>query len=170
MQIVVKKYKEAVDAVMEGIMASTVPVLQSESTTALLFDHVTHQFYFTFWSLSLYDIRVPVDVYDKEVTKLNSQKQAIDARNDWVRNCFGKNSFLFFVFAKIFNQSYYQNSQLFKFFWFLGHQFFICFFFIAERRKEEQRERENQLDGGEAERGAAEAVGSRDPCDVPTEE
>ncbi len=81
----VKKYKEAVDAVMESVMIPALPVLQSDPCTALLFDHVTHQFYFTFWSLSLYDIRVPVDVYDKEVTKVNSQKQAIDARNDWVR-------------------------------------------------------------------------------------
>ncbi|XP_075247054.1 THO complex subunit 2-like isoform X3 [Convolutriloba macropyga] len=82
-RIVVKKYKEAVDAVMETVMSASLPVLQAEPCTSLLFDHVTPQFYFTFWSLSLYDIRVPVDVYDKEVVKLNNQKTAIDARSDW---------------------------------------------------------------------------------------
>ena len=80
----VKKYKEAVDAVMESVMTASLPVLQSDPCTSLLFDHVTPQFYFTFWSLSLYDIRVPVDVYDKEANKLNNQKTAIDARSDWV--------------------------------------------------------------------------------------
>ena len=44
-KILVKRCKEAVDAMMEEIMASTGPVLPSQPITALPFDHVSHQLY-----------------------------------------------------------------------------------------------------------------------------
>ena len=43
--------------------------------------------YTTFWSLSLYDLHVPVSRYDEEISKLEQSIKALDDNSDMVSYC-----------------------------------------------------------------------------------
>jgi len=42
-----------------------------------MWENLSPQFYATFWSLSLYDVEVPVDRYKAEITKLRDSLKAL---------------------------------------------------------------------------------------------
>ncbi len=51
-----------------------------------VWDDIRPQFYATFWSLTMYDLAVPHNAYDREVNKLKMQIKAIDENTEMVRH------------------------------------------------------------------------------------
>lgn len=51
-----------------------------------VWDDLRPQFYATFWSLTMYDLAVPHNAYDREVNKLKMQIKAIDENTEMVRH------------------------------------------------------------------------------------
>lgn len=49
-----------------------------------VWDDLRPQFYATFWSLTMYDLAVPHNAYDREVKKLQVQVKAIEENPDVV--------------------------------------------------------------------------------------
>lgn len=75
-----EKYLEATAAIIAPIVESVRP-LHSLKVWA----DISPQFLVTFWSLSMYDLMVPVDSYQKEIAKLKQQSLAVMDSKDMVR-------------------------------------------------------------------------------------
>ncbi|MGH0172612.1 UNVERIFIED_CONTAM: hypothetical protein FKN15_063864 [Acipenser sinensis] len=69
----VHKYITACDLVMAPVHDSVVSLHPPK-----VWDDISPQFYATFWSLTMYDLAVPHNAYDREVNKLKVQMKAID--------------------------------------------------------------------------------------------
>ncbi|XP_041075794.1 THO complex subunit 2-like [Polyodon spathula] len=69
----VHKYIAACDLVMAPVHDSVVSLHPPK-----VWDDISPQFYATFWSLTMYDLAVPHNAYDREVSKLKVQMKAID--------------------------------------------------------------------------------------------
>lgn len=68
------KYCEAVNAVLTPLVDSVRSLHPSK-----IWDEMSPQFLVTFWSLSMYDLQVPTESYNKEIAKLKQQSiQAMD--------------------------------------------------------------------------------------------
>jgi THO complex subunit 2 len=59
------KYLEATTFVMTPVVQSVRPLHPSK-----VWEDISPQFLVTFWSLSMYDLQVPSDMYHKEVAKI----------------------------------------------------------------------------------------------------
>ncbi|XP_014219414.1 THO complex subunit 2 isoform X2 [Copidosoma floridanum] len=71
------KYAEAAQAVMAPVALSVRPL-----HPAKVWEDVSPQFLVTFWSLSMYDLYVPVDSYQREINKLKQLAlQAADSKD-----------------------------------------------------------------------------------------
>lgn len=72
-----QKYLEATNLIMNPIVESVRPLHGIK-----VWDDISPQFFVTFWSLSMYDLQVPHDSYQKEITKLKQLSQlAADAKD-----------------------------------------------------------------------------------------
>lgn len=60
-----EKYLEATAAIISPIVESVRPLHPSK-----VWEDISPQFLVTFWSLSMYDLMVPVDSYQKEIQKI----------------------------------------------------------------------------------------------------
>ncbi|XP_033875771.2 THO complex subunit 2-like isoform X3 [Acipenser ruthenus] len=69
----VHKYIAACDLVMAPVHDSVVSLHPPK-----VWDDISPQFYATFWSLTMYDLAVPHNAYNREVNKLKVQMKAID--------------------------------------------------------------------------------------------
>uniref|UniRef100_W5NBA9 THO complex subunit 2 n=1 Tax=Lepisosteus oculatus TaxID=7918 RepID=W5NBA9_LEPOC len=69
----VHKYITACDLVMAPVHEAVVSLHPPK-----VWDDIRPQFYATFWSLTMYDLAVPHNAYDREVNKLKVQMKAID--------------------------------------------------------------------------------------------
>ncbi|KAJ6649298.1 THO complex subunit 2, partial [Pseudolycoriella hygida] len=63
-----EKYLEATAAIISPIVESVRPLHPSK-----VWEDISPQFLVTFWSLSMYDLQVPVDSYQKEIDKIKLQ-------------------------------------------------------------------------------------------------
>lgn len=71
-----QKYCEAVQEVMTPIVESVKPLHSIK-----VWEDISPQFLVTFWSLTMYDLQVPVDSYQKEINKIKqSSLQVIDSK------------------------------------------------------------------------------------------
>ncbi|XP_055386448.1 THO complex subunit 2 [Condylostylus longicornis] len=69
------KYLEATSAIMDPIVESVRPLHGPK-----VWEDISPQFLVTFWSLSMYDLQIPHDSYQKEITKIKQLSvQALDA-------------------------------------------------------------------------------------------
>lgn len=66
------KYLKATELVMDPIALSVRPL-----HPAKVWEDISPQFLCTFWSLSMYDLQVPTDMYTKEINKIKQQSIAI---------------------------------------------------------------------------------------------
>lgn len=66
-----QKYYDAVHDVMKPVYSSLLP-LHSAKT----WEDITPQFLATFWSLTMYDLCVPEDVYQQVINKAKQQSAA----------------------------------------------------------------------------------------------
>lgn len=60
-----EKYLEATAEIMDPIVDSVRPLHQPK-----VWEDISPQFLVTFWSLSMYDLQVPADTYQREINKL----------------------------------------------------------------------------------------------------
>lgn len=67
-----EKYLEATAAIMSPIVESVRPL-----HLAKVWEDISPQFLVTFWSLSMYDLIVPVDSYQKEIQKIKQQSMSV---------------------------------------------------------------------------------------------
>lgn len=67
-----EKYLEATAAIMSPIVESVRPL-----HPAKVWEDISPQFLVTFWSLSMYDLQVPVESYQREIQKLKKSAQAL---------------------------------------------------------------------------------------------
>jgi len=75
------KYAEAAQAVMAPVAQSVRPLHPLK-----VWEDISPQFLVTFWSLSMYDLYVPVESYQREVNKLKQlAAQTVDSK-DMVRD------------------------------------------------------------------------------------
>ncbi|XP_063823392.1 THO complex subunit 2 [Ostrinia nubilalis] len=63
----IERYTAASKEVLEPVLLSVTPMLPSR-----VWEDISPEFYVTFWSLSMYDLRVPVESYDREVDRLKA--------------------------------------------------------------------------------------------------
>ncbi|XP_050307904.1 THO complex subunit 2 [Anthonomus grandis grandis] len=70
-----QKYQEAVQEVMQPVHASLLPLHSPK-----IFEDITPQFLATFWSLTMYDLCVPEDIYVQVINKAK-QQSVIAAEN-----------------------------------------------------------------------------------------
>lgn len=71
------KYAEAAQAVMAPVAQSVRPLHSPK-----VWEDISPQFLVTFWSLSMYDLYVPVDSYQREINKLKAlATQAADSKD-----------------------------------------------------------------------------------------
>jgi THO complex subunit 2 len=71
------KYAEAAQAVMAPVAQSVRPLHPLK-----VWEDISPQFLVTFWSLSMYDLYVPVDSYQREINKLKQlATQAADSKD-----------------------------------------------------------------------------------------
>ncbi|XP_053599966.1 THO complex subunit 2 [Plodia interpunctella] len=61
----IERYIVASKETLEPILASVTPMLP-----ARVWEDISPEFYVTFWSLSMYDLRVPVESYEREIDRL----------------------------------------------------------------------------------------------------
>jgi THO complex subunit 2 len=73
------RYIEATEETQKGVL-ETLRLL----FPARIWEDFTPLFYWTFWSLSMYDLHVPATAYDKQMQQLHSQMQQIDDSKDMV--------------------------------------------------------------------------------------
>ncbi|XP_013100949.2 THO complex subunit 2 [Stomoxys calcitrans] len=72
-----QKYLEATNLIMNPIVESVRPLHGFK-----VWEDISPQFFVTFWSLSMYDLQVPHDSYQKEITKLKQLSQmAADSKD-----------------------------------------------------------------------------------------
>lgn len=90
-----QKYHEAVKEVMAPIVESVIPLHSGK-----VWEDISPQFLVSFWSLTMYDLYVPVESYQREINKLRQLSlQAMDSK-DVVRistftyNCIYSHNFL----------------------------------------------------------------------------
>lgn len=67
-----QKYAEAAQAVMAPVALSVKPL-----QTIKVWEDISPQFLVTFWSLSMYDLYVPADSYQREINKLKALSAAV---------------------------------------------------------------------------------------------
>lgn len=67
-----EKYLEATAAVISPIVESVRPLHPTK-----VWEDISPQFLVTFWSLSMYDLLVPVDSYQKEIQKIKQQSLSV---------------------------------------------------------------------------------------------
>ncbi|CAO1439091.1 unnamed protein product [Diamesa hyperborea] len=67
-----EKHLEATAFVMQPVIESVRPL-----HPAKIWEDITPQFLVTFWSLSMYDLQVPTESYQKEINKLKQQSAAL---------------------------------------------------------------------------------------------
>lgn len=67
-----EKYLEATAAIISPIVESVRPLHPMK-----VWDDVSPQFLVTFWSLSMYDLLVPVESYQKESHKIKQQSLTV---------------------------------------------------------------------------------------------
>ncbi|XP_070553830.1 THO complex subunit 2-like isoform X2 [Ptychodera flava] len=72
-----QRYIQAVETVLT-------PVTESVRTLHIpkVWDDVSPQFYVTFWALSMYDLYVPSNSYEKEITKIKGQLATLEDNRD----------------------------------------------------------------------------------------
>ncbi|XP_015904652.2 THO complex subunit 2 [Parasteatoda tepidariorum] len=70
----VKKYLEIVDSIISPIVKS----VRSNQTLKKTWEDLNPEFYVTFWSLSMYDLVVPTESYEREINKLKAVLQSED--------------------------------------------------------------------------------------------
>lgn len=81
---------------MEATAAVILPIVESVRPLhpAKVWEDISPQFLVTFWSLSMYDLMVPVKSYQKEIEKIKQQAKNVLDSKDMVRVVI----FLLFVF------------------------------------------------------------------------
>lgn len=72
-----EKYLEAAAAVFAPIYESVRPLHSPK-----VWEDISPQFLVTFWSLSMYDLVVPVDSYNKEIAQIKQQSQQVQDSKD----------------------------------------------------------------------------------------
>ncbi|KAG8176346.1 hypothetical protein JTE90_003307 [Oedothorax gibbosus] len=72
-----KKYLEVMDSVISPIVYS----VRSNQLHRKAWEDLNPQFYVTFWSLSMYDLVVPVASYEREISKLKVMIQGEDSKD-----------------------------------------------------------------------------------------
>ncbi|XP_030637187.1 THO complex subunit 2 [Chanos chanos] len=76
-----QKYVSACEMVMSPVHEAVMSLHPPR-----VWDDLRPQFYVTFWSLSMYDLAVPHDAYEREVNKLKSQVKALEDNTDMPLN------------------------------------------------------------------------------------
>lgn len=61
----IERYTLAAKEALEPVVHSVIPILSNK-----VWEDISPEFYVTFWSLSMYDLRVPEESYDKEIDRL----------------------------------------------------------------------------------------------------
>ncbi|XP_045763498.1 THO complex subunit 2 isoform X4 [Maniola jurtina] len=79
----IERYIIASKEALEPIVISVTPLLPSR-----VWEDISPEFYVTFWSLSMYDLRVPVESYEREVDRLKTA--AANAAKDTSQGSKGK--------------------------------------------------------------------------------
>ncbi|XP_012547253.2 THO complex subunit 2 isoform X1 [Bombyx mori] len=64
---IIERYNVASKEALEPIVSSIQPMLP-----ARVLEDISPEFYVTFWSLSMYDLRVPVESYEREIERLKT--------------------------------------------------------------------------------------------------
>merc|ERR1711936_1443120 len=72
-----EKYVDTALMVMKPVTAAIQPLHPNK-----VWDDISPQFLTTFWSLTMYDLFVPENVYEKEIAKLKSATAKIDENKD----------------------------------------------------------------------------------------
>ncbi|XP_049865529.1 THO complex subunit 2 isoform X2 [Pectinophora gossypiella] len=67
----VERYTTASKEVLEPVLVAISPLLPSK-----VWEDISPEFYVTFWSLSMYDLKVPEESYDREIDKLKTVASA----------------------------------------------------------------------------------------------
>lgn len=76
-----EKYSLATASIIAPIVESVRPL-----HPAKVWEDISPQFLVTFWSLSMYDLLVPVDSYQKEIQKIKQQSLSVLDSKDMVIN------------------------------------------------------------------------------------
>ncbi|XP_075972929.1 THO complex subunit 2-like protein isoform X2 [Anticarsia gemmatalis] len=79
----IERYTSAAKEALEPVVHSVIPILPSK-----VWEDISPEFYVTFWSLSMYDLRVPEESYDKEIDRLKNS--AANAAKDASQGTKGK--------------------------------------------------------------------------------
>ncbi|CAH2091992.1 unnamed protein product [Euphydryas editha] len=79
----IERYNIASKEALEPVVASITPLLPSK-----VWEDISPEFYVTFWSLSMYDLRVPVESYEREIDRLKTA--ASNAAKDTSQGTKGK--------------------------------------------------------------------------------
>ncbi|XP_026748281.2 THO complex subunit 2 isoform X1 [Galleria mellonella] len=79
----IERYTTAAKETLEPILLSVTPMLP-----ARVWEDISPEFYVTFWSLSMYDLRVPVESYEREIERLKTA--AANAAKDTSQGTKGK--------------------------------------------------------------------------------
>lgn len=74
-----QKYLEATNLIMNPIVESVRPLHGPK-----VWEDISPQFLVTFWSLSMYDLQVPAESYQKEISKLKQLSQQAAESKDSV--------------------------------------------------------------------------------------
>lgn len=77
-----QKYLEATQLIMNPIVESVRPL-----HSAKVWEDISPQFLVTFWSLSMYDLHVPNEIYQREIGKLKQLAQQAAEGKDSVSYC-----------------------------------------------------------------------------------
>lgn len=77
-----QKYLEATQLIMNPIVESVRPL-----HSAKVWEDISPQFLVTFWSLSMYDLHVPNEIYQREIGKLKQLAQQAADGKDSVSYC-----------------------------------------------------------------------------------
>jgi len=80
---------DATQLIMNPIVESVRPL-----HSAKVWEDISPQFLVTFWSLSMYDLHVPNEIYQREIGKLKQLAQQAADGKDSVRICMNSNEIL----------------------------------------------------------------------------
>lgn len=75
------KYAEAAQFIMAPVAQSVRPLHPIK-----VWEDISPQFLVTFWSLSMYDLHVPLESYQREINKLKQLAAAVPEMKDMVNN------------------------------------------------------------------------------------
>lgn len=75
-----QKYLDAANLIMNPIVESVRPL-----HSAKVWEDISPQFFVTFWSLSMYDLQVPAESYQREISKLKLLSQQAAEFKDSVK-------------------------------------------------------------------------------------